>query len=99
MEDIKARYKDITKLSTDVAETLEQALQLARRLHTTHEELCTWLDAVESEMLSYETQVLKGDAAGQAHARQKVRSNSCSLELLVISQGVLTQGRNEVCRY
>uniref|UniRef100_A0A480TD29 Dystonin isoform X25 n=1 Tax=Sus scrofa TaxID=9823 RepID=A0A480TD29_PIG len=71
LEAIKARYKDITKLSTDVAETLEQALQLARRLHTTHEELCTWLDAVESEMLSYETQVLKGDAAGQAHARQK----------------------------
>ncbi|XP_047650714.1 dystonin isoform X11 [Phacochoerus africanus] len=71
LEAIKARYKDITKLSTDVAETLEQALQLARRLHTTHEGLCTWLDAVESEMLSYETQVLKGDAAGQAHARQK----------------------------
>uniref|UniRef100_A0A8C3WDJ7 Dystonin n=1 Tax=Catagonus wagneri TaxID=51154 RepID=A0A8C3WDJ7_9CETA len=71
LEAIKARYKDITQLSTDVAETLEQALQLARRLHSTHEELCTWLDAVESEVCSYETQVLKGDAAGQAHVRQK----------------------------
>ncbi|XP_074189231.1 dystonin isoform X29 [Rhinolophus sinicus] len=71
LEAIKARYKDITKLSTDVAKTLEQALQLARRLHSTHEELCTWLDKVEVELLSYETQVLKGEAASQAHLRQK----------------------------
>ncbi|KAM5285431.1 dystonin isoform 25-T25 [Hipposideros larvatus] len=71
LEAIKARYKDITKLSTDVAKTLEQALQLAQRLHSTHEELCTWLDTVEVELLSYETQVLKGEAASQAHVRQK----------------------------
>uniref|UniRef100_A0A8C8WX99 Dystonin n=1 Tax=Panthera leo TaxID=9689 RepID=A0A8C8WX99_PANLE len=71
LEAIKARYKDITKLSTDVAKTLEQALQLARRLHSTHEELCTWLDKVEVELLSYETQVLTGEAASQAQARQK----------------------------
>ncbi|XP_053078628.1 dystonin isoform X23 [Acinonyx jubatus] len=71
LEAIKARYKDITKLSTDVAKTLEQALQLARRLHSTREELCTWLDKVEVELLSYETQVLTGEAASQAQARQK----------------------------
>ncbi|XP_011924500.1 PREDICTED: dystonin isoform X29 [Cercocebus atys] len=71
LEAIKARYKDITKLSTDVAKTLEQALQLARRLHSTHEELCTWLDKVEVELLSYETQVLKGEVASQAQVRQK----------------------------
>ncbi|XP_062953870.1 dystonin isoform X2 [Cynocephalus volans] len=71
LEAIKARYKDITKLSTDVAKTLEQALQLARQLHSTHEELCTWLDKVEVELLSYETQVLKGEAASQAQVRQK----------------------------
>ncbi|XP_027380170.1 dystonin isoform X25 [Bos indicus x Bos taurus] len=71
LEAIKARYQDITKLSTDVAKTLEQALQLARRLQSTHEELCAWLDKVEVELLSYETQVLKGEAASQAHARQK----------------------------
>ena len=65
MEAIKARYKDITKLSTDVAKTLEQALQLASRLHSTHEELCTWLDKVEVELLSYETQVLKGEGFPQ----------------------------------
>ncbi|XP_058517880.1 dystonin isoform X4 [Ochotona princeps] len=71
LEAIKARYKDITKLSTDVDKTLEQALQLARRLHSTHEELCTWLDKVEVELLTYETQVLKGEAASQAQVRQK----------------------------
>ncbi|XP_058410099.1 dystonin isoform X12 [Diceros bicornis minor] len=71
LEAIKARYKDITKLSTDVAKTLEEALQLARRLHSAHEELCTWLDKVEVELLSYETQVLKGEAASQAQGRQK----------------------------
>ncbi|XP_070442437.1 dystonin isoform X31 [Equus przewalskii] len=71
LEAIKARYKDITKLSTDVAKTLDQALQLARRLHSTHEELCAWLDRVEVELLSYETQVLKGEAASEAQVRQK----------------------------
>ncbi|XP_045861364.1 dystonin isoform X21 [Meles meles] len=71
LEAIKVRYKDITKLSTDVAKTLEQALQLARRLHSTREELCAWLDRVEVELLCYETQVLTGDAAIQAQVRQK----------------------------
>ncbi|XP_066215240.1 dystonin isoform X15 [Saccopteryx leptura] len=71
LEAIKARYKDITKLSADVAKTLAQALQLASRLHGTHAELCTWLDGVEVELLSYETQVLEGEAASRAHARQK----------------------------
>ncbi|XP_060164060.1 dystonin isoform X3 [Globicephala melas] len=71
LEAIKARYQDITKLSADVAKTLDQALQLARRLHSTHEELCAWLDKVEVELLAYETQVLKGEASSQAHARQK----------------------------
>ncbi|KAI5766799.1 DST protein [Gulo gulo luscus] len=71
LEAIKVRYKDIMKLSMDVAKTLEQALQLARRLHSTREELCAWLDRVEVELLSYETQVLTGDAASQAQVRQK----------------------------
>lgn len=77
MEAIKARYKDITKLSGDVASTLEQALQLARRLHSTHEELCAWLDKVEVELLSCETQVVKGETAIQAQVRQKVRPDLC----------------------
>ncbi|XP_027708800.1 dystonin isoform X3 [Vombatus ursinus] len=71
LEGIKARYKDITKLSSDVSKTLEQALQLSGKLQSTHEELCTWLDKVELELLSYETRDLKGEELSQAQERQK----------------------------
>ncbi|NWX27739.1 DYST protein, partial [Notiomystis cincta] len=71
LEGIKARYKDITKLSSDVSKTLEQALQLAGQLHSTHEELCKWLDEVEMELLSYETQIPKGEELLQVQERQK----------------------------
>ncbi|NXA90798.1 DYST protein, partial [Melanocharis versteri] len=71
LEGIKARYKDITKLSSDVSKTLEQALQLAGQLHSTHEELCKWLDEVEMELLSYETQIPKGEELTQVQERQK----------------------------
>ncbi|XP_021030817.1 dystonin isoform X2 [Mus caroli] len=87
LEAIKARYKDITKLSADVAKTLEHALQLAGQLQSTHEELCNWLDKVEVELLSYETQGLKGEAASQVQERQKelkneVRSNKALVDSL-----------------
>ncbi|NXD67936.1 DYST protein, partial [Eolophus roseicapillus] len=71
LEGIKARYKDITKLSSDVSKTLEQALQLAGQLHSTHEELCKWLDEVEVELLSYEGQIAKGEELSQVQERQK----------------------------
>ncbi|XP_029893738.1 dystonin isoform X2 [Aquila chrysaetos chrysaetos] len=71
LEGIKARYKDITKLSSDVSKTLEQALQLAGQLHSTHEELCKWLDKAEVELLSYETQIPKGEELSQVQERQK----------------------------
>ncbi|KAM9616197.1 dystonin isoform 13-T14 [Morphnus guianensis] len=71
LEGIKARYKDITKLSSDVSKTIEQALQLAGQLHSTHEELCKWLDKVEVELLSYETQIPKAEELSQVQERQK----------------------------
>ncbi|NXH72210.1 DYST protein, partial [Hydrobates tethys] len=71
LEGIKARYKDITKLSSDVSKNLEQALQLAGQLYSTHEELCKWLDKVEVELLSYETQIPKGEELSQVQERQK----------------------------
>ncbi|NWT19953.1 DYST protein, partial [Vireo altiloquus] len=71
LEGIKARYRDITKLSSDVSKTLEQALQLAGQLHSTHEELCKWLDEVEMELLSYETQIPTGEELSQVQERQK----------------------------
>lgn len=79
LEGIKARYKDITKLSSDVSKTLEQALQLAGQLHSTHEELCKWLDEVEVELLSYETQIPKGEELSQVQERQKVGFRTCEL--------------------
>lgn len=77
------RYKDITKLSSDVSKTLEQALQLAGQLHSTHEELCKWLDKVEVELLSYETQMPKGEELSQAQERQKVGFRICELFISV----------------
>ncbi|XP_071663061.1 dystonin isoform X25 [Patagioenas fasciata] len=71
LEGIKARYKDITKLCSDVSKTLEQALQLAGQLHPTHEQLCKWLDEVEVELLSYETQLPTGEELSQVQERQK----------------------------
>ncbi|NXB48311.1 DYST protein, partial [Leucopsar rothschildi] len=71
LEGIKARYKEITKLSSNVSKTLEQALQLAGQLHSTHEELCKWLDEVEMELLSYETQIPEGEELSRVQERQK----------------------------
>ncbi|XP_065256758.1 LOW QUALITY PROTEIN: dystonin [Emys orbicularis] len=71
LEGIKARYKDITKLSSDVSKTLEQALQLAGQLQSTHEELCIWLDKVEVELLSYDAQIPKGEELSDVQERQK----------------------------
>nr|XP_030696910.1 dystonin isoform X23 [Globicephala melas] len=97
LEAIKARYQDITKLSADVAKTLDQALQLARRLHSTHEELCAWLDKVEVELLAYETQVLKGEASSQAHARQKeLKKEAKSSKALLDSLNEVSSGLLEL---
>uniref|UniRef100_A0A8C7EAU4 Dystonin n=1 Tax=Nothoprocta perdicaria TaxID=30464 RepID=A0A8C7EAU4_NOTPE len=71
LESIKARYKDITQLSLDTAKTLEQALQLAGQLHSTHEELCKWLNQVEVELVSCEKQILSDKELAQAQERQK----------------------------
>ncbi|KAM9156693.1 dystonin isoform 20-T20 [Pangshura tecta] len=71
LEGIKARYKDITKLSSDVSKTLEQALQLAGQLQSTHEELCIWLDKVEVELLLYDAQIPKGEELSAVQERQK----------------------------
>ncbi|NXC39056.1 DYST protein, partial [Penelope pileata] len=87
LDGIKARYKDITKLSSDVSKTLEQAMQLAGQLHSTHEELCKWLDEAEEELVSLETQIPKGEELSQALERQKelkkeAKSNKALLDTL-----------------
>nr|XP_034965652.1 dystonin isoform X34 [Zootoca vivipara] len=87
LEGIKTRYKDITKLSSDVSKTLEQALQLSGQLQSAHEKLCTWLDKVEVELQLYEAQVPKGEELSQAQERQKAlkkeaKDNKCLLDTL-----------------
>lgn len=62
-----------------MSKTLEQALQLAGQLHSTHEKLCKWLDEVEMELLSYETQMPKGEELTQVQERQKVGFRFCEL--------------------
>ncbi|XP_063169537.1 dystonin [Candoia aspera] len=71
LEGIKARYKDIINLSSDVSKTLEEALQLSRQLQSAHKELCSWLDKVEVELLSYNSQDPKGKELSEAQERQK----------------------------
>ncbi|XP_055462411.1 dystonin isoform X3 [Psammomys obesus] len=96
LEAIKTRYKDITKLSADVAKTLDHALQLAGQVQCMRKELCSWLDKVEVELLSYETQVLSGEAASQVQERQKelkkeVKSNKALLDSLNEVSGALLE--------
>ncbi|XP_077164551.1 dystonin isoform X31 [Paroedura picta] len=95
LEGIKARYKDITKLSSDVSKTLEQALQLSGQLQSAHEELCTWLDKVEAELRSYETQIPNGKELNQTQDRQRelkleAKQNRSLLDTLnEVSSGLL----------
>ncbi|XP_026550974.1 dystonin isoform X8 [Pseudonaja textilis] len=71
LEGIKARYKDITNLSSEVFKTLEEALQLSGQLQSAHKELCSWLDKVEVELLSHNSQDPKGKELSETQERQK----------------------------
>ncbi|XP_032072191.1 dystonin isoform X6 [Thamnophis elegans] len=71
LEGIKARYKDITNLSSEVFKTLEEALQLSGQLQSAHKEFCSWLDKVEVELLSYNSQDPKGKELSETQERQK----------------------------
>lgn len=52
--------------------TLEEALQLSGQLQSAHKELCSWLDKVEVELLSYNSQDPKGKELNETQERQKV---------------------------
>ncbi|XP_069830598.1 dystonin isoform X16 [Dendropsophus ebraccatus] len=71
LDGIKSRYSDITKLNSDVSKVLEQALNLATKFHSTHEELGRWLDKVEVELKSYETQEPKPEETNTVQQRKK----------------------------
>ncbi|XP_069051429.1 microtubule-actin cross-linking factor 1 isoform X15 [Lepisosteus oculatus] len=66
LDGIKSRYSEITAGSSRALRTLEQALQLATRFATAHEDLSAWLDSAECELGGTEP-----DTAPQYQERQK----------------------------
>uniref|UniRef100_A0A665W9A7 Microtubule actin crosslinking factor 1 n=1 Tax=Echeneis naucrates TaxID=173247 RepID=A0A665W9A7_ECHNA len=66
LDGIKSRYAEMTASSSKALRTLEQALQLATRFASAHEDLNQWLDGVEAELNNVES-----DASPAYQERQK----------------------------
>ncbi|XP_075709206.1 microtubule-actin cross-linking factor 1-like isoform X17 [Rhinoderma darwinii] len=75
LDGIKTRYSEITASSGKALRTLEQALQLASKFQTTHEELTSWLGRVENELARTRGQSPAGDQIPQFQQRQKELKN------------------------
>ncbi|XP_040280539.1 microtubule-actin cross-linking factor 1 isoform X5 [Bufo bufo] len=71
LDGIKTRYTEITASSGKALRTLEQALQLASKFQTTHDELTSWLGRVEEELARSSGQSPAGDQIPQFQQRQK----------------------------
>ncbi|XP_059365706.1 microtubule-actin cross-linking factor 1, isoforms 1/2/3/4 isoform X14 [Carassius carassius] len=50
LDGIKSRYAEMTSGSSKALRTLEQALQLATRFASSHNDISQWLDSVEAEL-------------------------------------------------
>lgn len=68
LDSIKSRYAEMTAGSSKALRTLEQALQLATRFASAHEDLNQWLDSVEAELNNVESETTPA-----YQDRQKVR--------------------------
>ncbi|MED6247552.1 hypothetical protein ATANTOWER_007020, partial [Ataeniobius toweri] len=66
LDGIKSRYAEMTASSSKALRTLEQALQLSTRFTTAHDDLSQWLDGVEAELNTVES-----DASPAYQERQK----------------------------
>ncbi|XP_078031602.1 microtubule-actin cross-linking factor 1 isoform X21 [Epinephelus lanceolatus] len=66
LDGIKSRYAEMTAGSSKALRTLEQALQLATRFASAHDDLNQWLDGVETELNNVEP-----DATPAYQERQK----------------------------
>ncbi|KAM9384120.1 microtubule-actin cross-linking factor 1, isoforms 1/2/3/4 [Pholidichthys leucotaenia] len=66
LDGIKSRYAEMTAGSSKALRTLEQALQLATRFASAHDDLNQWLDGVEAELNNVEP-----DASPAFQERQK----------------------------
>lgn len=67
LDGIKSRYAEMTAGSSKALRNLEQALQLATRFASAHEDLSQWLDSVEAELNNMES-----DTTPAYQERQKV---------------------------
>ncbi|KAK2830737.1 hypothetical protein Q5P01_018668 [Channa striata] len=66
LDGIKSRYAEMTASSSKALRTLEQALQLATRFASAHDDLNQWLDGIEAELNTVEP-----DATPAYQERQK----------------------------
>ncbi|XP_031151474.1 microtubule-actin cross-linking factor 1 isoform X29 [Sander lucioperca] len=66
LDGIKSRYAEMTAGSSKALRTLEQALQLATRFASAHDDINQWLDSVEAELNNMEP-----DATPAYQERQK----------------------------
>ncbi|XP_073445226.1 dystonin isoform X3 [Dendrobates tinctorius] len=87
LDGIKSRYSEITKLGSDVSNVLEQALNLATQFHSSHDQLGRWLDKVEIELKSYETEDQKSEEINATQQRKKelqveARTNKALLDAM-----------------
>ena len=60
-EDLKETVENVSKLSSDRLNALEQALPLAEHFFETHNDLNHWMDAMEDEMQILDTPALRPD--------------------------------------
>ncbi|XP_024916584.1 dystonin isoform X7 [Cynoglossus semilaevis] len=71
LDGIKTKYSEITSMGDSVLKTLESVLSLSSKLHQTHQDLNSWLEAVEAEISAFADQEPVGDQLVQAQERQK----------------------------
>lgn len=71
LDGIKSRYAEMTAGSSKALRTLEQALQLATRFASSHDDINQWLDSVEAELNNVEP-----DTTPAYQDRQRVRMST-----------------------
>lgn len=86
LDGIKSRYAEMTASSSKALRTLEQALQLATRFASAHDDLNQWLDGVEAELNNVEP-----DATPAYQERQKVGEARFDF-IALYSKGVCLRG-------
>ncbi len=84
LDGIKSRYAEMTAGSSKALRTLEQALQLATRFASSHNDINQWLDRVEAELNNIEP-----DTTPAYQDRQRVRMSTV-LSLFSTNESLFT---------